>query len=238
VDRDLRDALARAEDRHWWFEGRRRILRSVLTRIGARGPLVEVGCGNGANLEMLAEFGALTGIEPFPEDRERAASRGIGQVISGSLPDLLPASQRFQTVLALDVLEHVEEEIRSAESLAGLVAPGGHLVVTVPAYQWMWSDHDVRNGHFRRYNRSSLRRLLQKTELRVDRVSYFNSLLLPPIAAVRVLGRLAGLSGAGTSRPQESVNRVLMKLLASESRLLARFNLPAGVSLMAVATRV
>ncbi|MFT5143296.1 MAG: SAM-dependent methyltransferase [Rhodothermales bacterium] len=237
MDRDLRDALARAEDRHWWFEGRRRILRSVLTRIEACGPLVEVGCGNGANLEMLAEFGALTGIEPFAEDRDRAASRGIGQVIPGSLPDRMPAGRSFQTVLALDVIEHVEEELLAAETLARLVAPGGHLVVTVPAYQWMWSDHDVRNGHFRRYSRASLRGLLQKTGLRVDRVSYFNSFLLPPIAAVRVLGRFGGLSGAGTSLPPEAVNRVLMKLLAFESRLLARFNLPAGVSLMAVATR-
>jgi SAM-dependent methyltransferase len=235
VDQALRDSLADVEDRHWWFEGRRMILRRLLETQGARGPVLEVGCGNGANLEMLREFGQITAVEPDDADRARAAARQIGVVLPGSLPDGLGIDTSFGTVLALDVIEHVEDDLASVMAMRDQLAPGGHLVLTVPAYPWLWSEHDRVNGHYRRYTRRTLATLLGRADLQIDRLSYFNSFLLGPIAAVRVLGRLFGQDGAGTGLPPGWLNLSLLKLLGFESRLLGRSNLPVGVSLVAIA---
>ncbi len=225
------------EDRHWWFEGRRVILRRLLEAQGVSGPVLEVGCGNGANLGMLEAFGQITAVEPDDGDRARAAARGIGDVLPGSLPDGLAVDGPFGIVLALDVIEHVEDDLASVIAMRGLLGPGGHLVLTVPAYPWLWSNHDRVNGHFRRYTRRTLSTLLARADMRIERLSYFNSFLLAPIAAVRLLGRLIGQDGAGTGLPPGSINMALLKLLGFEARLLGRSNLPVGVSLVAIARR-
>ncbi|MBO6574846.1 MAG: class I SAM-dependent methyltransferase [Rhodothermales bacterium] len=235
MDKALRDALAQAEDRHWWFEGRRRILAGILRGLEVRGPLLEVGCGNGANLDMLADFGPVTGVEPDPQDRARAGARRTAEVVDGALPDLPVEPGRYGAVLALDVIEHIEDDEAAVRGLARACRADGVVVVTVPAGPWLWSAHDTRNGHFRRYTRRTLRQVLEAGGLHVQRISAFNMWLLPLVAVVRVLGRFVGQDHAGTGLPAHRINRMLMKLLASESRLLARFDLPAGVSLLAVA---
>jgi SAM-dependent methyltransferase len=238
MDRDLRDTLAVVEERHWWFEGRRRIVGSFVGRLDRAGPILEVGCGNGANLPLLARFGALSAVEPDPDDRARAQQRNCGPVHEGSLPDNLPvAKNAFQTVLALDVIEHVEDDGAALSALQSLLTPRGTLIVTVPANPWMWSRHDTRNGHFRRYSVDSLRRAMQGSGLTVERISHFNSLLFVPSVMVRVLGRFLRLDGSGTGVPPGPLNWILMKLLASEARLLRHFDLPFGVSLIAIARR-
>ncbi len=238
MDQDLREALAEAEERHWWFEGRRRIVASFLSQIEPAGPILEVGCGNGANLPLLSTFGAVTAIEPDPADRARAQQRGCAVVLDGSLPDSLPvAPGTFRAVLALDVIEHIQDDRAALRGLSRQLAPGGTLIVTVPANPWMWSDHDARNGHYRRYTVESLEAALRAAGLTTDRISHFNSLLLPIVAFVRVAGRAIGVDGAGTGVPTPPLNWMLMKLLASESRLLRRFDLPVGVSLIALAHR-
>ncbi|NNE69717.1 MAG: class I SAM-dependent methyltransferase, partial [Rhodothermales bacterium] len=109
MDRSLRDSLALVEDSHWWFVGRRRILRALLERHEVEGPLLEVGCGTGANLPMLAEFGSVVGVEPDSLDLSRAQERGIGRLVQGALPHQLHVDDQFGTVLALDVIEHVDD---------------------------------------------------------------------------------------------------------------------------------
>lgn len=238
MDRALRDSLAEVEDSHWWFVGRRKIIRTLLETHGARGPLLEVGCGSGANLPMLADFGDVVGVEPDTPDRDRAGNRGVGLVLPGTLPDGIPTDERFETVLALDVIEHIEDDAASVQALVNRLRPGGLLILTVPAYQWLWSEHDRVNGHFRRYNRGGLAALLAPGPLRIERLSYFNTLLLPAVALVRTAGQIAGLDGAGTELPHSRLNSVLTKVLASEARVLTRRSLPVGVSLVAVARRI
>lgn len=238
MDRALRDSLAQVEDRHWWFVGRRQIIRTLLETHSASGPLLEVGCGSGANLPMLADFGDVVGIEPDATDRERANSRGAGRILPGALPDGIPTDELFETVLALDVIEHVEDDVASVQALTNRLRPGGLLIVTVPAYQWLWSEHDRVNGHFRRYHRADLSAVLEPLPLKIELLSYFNTLLLPAVALVRTAGRIAGLDGAGTELPPSRLNSLLTKVLASEAGVLARRSLPAGVSLVAVARRI
>ena len=135
------------------------------------------------------------------------------------------------------MIEHIEDDVSAVRGLARVLAPEGVLVITVPAGQWLWSRHDERNGHYRRYDRRRLRALLEGAGLRVRRMTGFNTLLLPVVAGVRVGGRLLGLDAAGTGVPPSPVNAALVKLLGMESRLLRRLDLPLGVSLAVVATR-
>ena len=185
---------------------------------------------------MLSSFGEVSAVEPDATDRARAEARGIGHVRRGSLPTDIPLSQGgFGLVLALDVIEHVENDEAAVRSLAGLCRPDGLVVITVPAGPWLWSRHDERNGHFRRYTRDGLRRLITHAGLEVVRLTSFNTVLLPVVATARTAGRMLGLDTAGTSLPPTPINQAFLKLLSLEARLLPRIDLPAGVSLLALA---
>lgn len=238
MDTALRTELAAAEDRHWWFEGRRRILASVLhgLRLPPDARILEAGCGNGANLSLLARFGTVSAFEPFDDDRRRAEARGSAHVLHGSLPGQVPfRDERFDVVLALDVIEHVEDDRASLRELAHRLTPGGHLVVTVPAHPFLWSRHDVRNGHHRRYTTRSLLRVVRAAGLQPVRWSHFNFLLFPIVAAVRIAGRHVGADGAGTSVPPAVVNDALTTIFGLERRLIPHVGWPYGVSLLVVA---
>jgi SAM-dependent methyltransferase len=235
--------MAEVEDRHWWFRARRDITRAAIEQLalapGAQ--LLEAGCGTGGNLEMLAGFGELHAFEPDDLAREVACAKGVGRVVAGGLPHALPAApERLDLVCAFDVLEHIDDDHAAAAALARRLAPGGHLVVTVPAYRWLWSRHDDAVAHKRRYTRGELRRLLRDAGFEVRRCSYFNSLLFPPIAEVRLGRRLLGIEDDGTREmalPGPLLNRLLYRIFAFERRLLARVDLPFGVSLLAVARK-
>ncbi|MDX1739675.1 MAG: class I SAM-dependent methyltransferase [Rhodothermales bacterium] len=240
MDADYYRVIARVEDRHWWFVGRRRILSSILTSldlpVGVR--ILDVGCGPGGNLAMLADHGTLTAVEMDPYAREQAASRGVCEVADGSLPGQLPFSPgSFDVITALDVIEHIDDDRAALGSIRELLAPRGYLLVTVPAYQFLWSRHDEINQHRRRYTRSMLRRSLRAAGYDIVRTSYFNTLLFPIIAAARLTGRMrSGPTAGGDLRPPPpAINRVLTGLFASESGLLRHADLPFGVSLLAVA---
>lgn len=238
MDRSLRDALAAVEDRHWWFEGRRRIVAAVLASMdrGSDTRLLEAGCGNGANLGMLARFGLVSAFEPDAGDLERASRRGAARVCPGSLPDSVPfEGERFDVIAALDVLEHVDDDRAALAALAPKLADGGRLVITVPALPWLWSAHDESNHHRRRYTRLSLRDALREAGFLVERITYFNTILFLPVAIARTLGRRFRLDTAGTGMPAGPLNRLLTGIFAAERRVVVRRSLPFGVSLLAVA---
>ena len=153
MDFALRNELAAAEDRHWWFVGRRVILASVLDGLDLPqdADLLEAGCGNGANLDMLRRFGKVRAFEPDDRDRTRAERRGVAEVAPGHLPESIPfGGQAFHVVLALDVIEHLDDDVAALRAIAARLAPAGRVIVTVPAHPFLWSRHDVRNGHRRR----------------------------------------------------------------------------------------
>ncbi|MEO8115114.1 MAG: class I SAM-dependent methyltransferase [Phenylobacterium sp.] len=241
MDRSIYDQMRALERDHWWFTGRREILAGELSRLklppGAR--ILEVGCGTGGNLGMLARFGEVQGVEPDAASRAYAAELSGKTVLAGGLPDGLPAFGRgFDLIAALDVIEHVEADRASLAALGALLAPGGRLITTVPAYSWMWSDHDVLHHHRRRYTLGGCRRLLTAAGLKVRRATYFNTLLFPPIAAVRLARKLARQEGGDdAARVGAGLNRVLHEVFAAERHLLGFTNLPFGVSILAVADR-
>jgi SAM-dependent methyltransferase len=231
----------RAEDRHWWYRGRRRLLDRVISRLplppGTR--ILDAGCGSGRNMVELSRYGAVTGVELSPVSVAAARERRVGEVVAGSIVDMPLASEAFDLAVCLDVIEHLDDDRPALRELRRVVAPGGALLVTVPAYQWLWSNHDTVNQHHRRYTRTSLLEAAAATGWRCERVTYFNSLLLPVAIAMRTLERVRPADAESSPDlwvPPAPINRLLQQPMNLEASIIARngHSLPAGLSLLAV----
>jgi SAM-dependent methyltransferase len=243
VDAAVYRAHAELERDHWWFVGRRAVVGDVLERhVGTRvGRILDVGCGTGGMLPLLARFGDVTALEPEPFAVDHARRQPVeAEVVLGRVPEDVPATADFDLVTAFDVIEHLEDDVGALRSMASATRPGGTVLVTVPALPWLWSEHDVANGHFRRYRRRDLARVLDEAGMDVRHLSFFNAVLFAPIAAVRLVGRLRRAERPGRSDfdmglPPKPVNRLLAGLLGGERRLVSGRGLRLGVSLIAVA---
>jgi SAM-dependent methyltransferase len=238
VERSVYDSMRAVEGSHWWFRGRREILRSQIERLDLppRARILEVGCGAGGNLKMLRSFGSVTGMEPDEPSRAYAQAAAGVPVLRGALPGPLPEfGGAFDLIAALDVIEHLDEDQASIVALSRLLKPAGKMLTTVPAHAWMWSGHDVAHHHRRRYRKRDYADLFRNARMRVQRATYFNSLLFPAIALARIakLGR----GGSDAATPIGPLNEVLTSVFAFERRLLGICDLPFGVSLLVVAEK-
>jgi len=233
--------MAAHEDRHWWFVGRRAVIDRLLTsmRLPSRARILECGCGTGGNLYLLGSHGEVVAFEPNADAREFARGKGTGtDVLFGELPgrpDGLAGD--FDLVVALDVLEHIQDDRGAFDSMLELVRPGGLLLVTVPAIKRLWGQHDYRLPHVRRYDRRDLLNLVPPDRANVVFVGSFNLLLLPIAVAFRVLESILG-RGLGNQEvmPSRPVNRVLTAIFASERALVMR-RLPIGLSIAMIVRR-
>jgi SAM-dependent methyltransferase len=244
VDDALETWTFRAEERHWWYRGRRRVLAAVLDGLAlpASTRILDAGCGSGRNMADLARRGTVAGVELASSSLDVARARGVGEVRAGSLEEPLPfADGAFDLAVALDVLEHLSDDAPAWAELARVVAPGGRLVVTVPQYAWLWGEHDAVSHHHRRYTRAMLVEGASRAGWRPERLTAFNSALLPAIAAVRLVQRLRRRAQPADDlarTPQGAVNGALERVLAAEAAWIGRGrDLPAGVSLLAVLRR-
>jgi SAM-dependent methyltransferase len=233
------------EDRHWWFVGRRRIFLSLLDQylpaaVGGQRRILDLGCGTGTMLGYLARYGATEGVDADLDAISYCRQRGIEnvQVVEGS--GLPFEDSKFDLVTVLDVLEHTEDAAGMLEEVKRVLRPGGLLLISVPAFMLLWGAQDVVSHHFRRYRAPELRRLLGSAGFEPRRLSYFNTLLFAPIAAIRLTRRLFAHGGEPqsdfrlTTRPRS--NRLLAAVFGLEAGLLRRGDLPFGVSILALAT--
>jgi SAM-dependent methyltransferase len=239
MDRDAYHLMAAAERDHWWFRGRRvfieRAMRTLALPVAPR--ILDAGCGSGGNLALLAQFGTVYGFEYDPEARAVATSLGIGSVAAGALPDEIPfGDTTFDAIGLFDVLEHLPQPVESLQALAARLAPGGSLVLTVPAIPWLWGPHDEVHNHYRRYRASTLQAHLAEAGLRVQWLTYMNALLLPLAIAQRVKERVAGYKVEALT-PSPVVNGLLYRTWLLERAWIPQRRLPIGLSLLAVARR-
>jgi SAM-dependent methyltransferase len=236
VEERVYEQLYELEDRHWWFRGRRQVIwamvRQVTLPVSPR--ILDAGCGTGRNLLEYGGLGKACGIDPSPDAIEFCRRRGLGNVAQASLEALPFDDGSFDLMLACDVIEHVDDELAALRELRRVAALGASLLITVPAYMWLWSQHDESHHHKRRYTLRRLRERVAAAGFRPGRATYFNSALLLPIALVRKLGRRSG-SPNGRSDYElapEVLQRWLELPLRGEAWLVERgVTLPAGVSI-------
>jgi SAM-dependent methyltransferase len=238
MDRAVFDRMAEQDQVHWWYVARRKILAALIAReadLPEDARILEIGCGTGHNFEMLKGFGRLDALE-VDEKARALARRRLGRAVGDApLPDLpgIPDG-RYDLIALLDVLEHVDDRAESLRSIAAKLRPDGKILVTVPAYQWLWSAHDRAHHHKLRYSKKGLRRDAEAAGLKVRKLGFFNSLLFPVAAAVRVLGKLAGKATGDDKMPPRPLNALFEKIFGLERHVIGRMPFPAGVSLFAL----
>ncbi len=221
---------------YWWYRARAELLRTALADyMGRPTRVLDVGSADGPSVGWMSGDHQRVMLDVDP--------RGLtpGQGVCGSATALPFGDRTFDLVGAFDVVEHCESESRAMSELARVLAPGGRLLMSVPAYQWAWSDHDVRAGHYRRYTLPRLERAVEAAGLRVDRSTYAFAAVFPFFVAERAARRLRSLAGPrepqGIGQVSPAVDRMLMSLSKVDARLLERRDLPFGSSVFLAATK-
>lgn len=241
MDRRVYDRMAEHDSTHWWYRARRDILSDYLTRearLPEQARILEIGCGTGHNLPMLAQFGTVDAIEIDPAAREVASLR-LGKAV-GEAP--LPAlsgvpTAAYDLIAVLDVVEHIEDDVAALRAMRERLAPGGKILITVPAHQWMWSAHDVVNHHHRRYSKRTLAKAIADAGLKHNGLRYFNSLLFPAAVAARVAGKLTGKDDSDDSPPPKPLNAAFEAIFRLERHLLGRIPMPPGLSIVTLVSK-
>ncbi len=238
MERIIYDRMAELDTQHWWYRARRDVLHDLIARrIAPRpgGRVLEVGCGTGHNLAMLGSFGSVDAVELDSAARSVAEKRFGKSVIDARLPGLDGLeSGAYDLVAALDVVEHVEDDRGALQGLARCLAPRGRILVTVPAFPFLWSAHDVANHHHRRYTKASLRQAVTDAGLTLEFMGWFNSLLFPLAVADRMWGKLRGREGSDDALPPPALNSAFETVFGLERHALGRLPLPPGVSIAAI----
>lgn len=235
--------MRRVEDTHWWFVGRRRIIGSFLEEISTnletdRARILDVGCGTGANLEMLKSFGSAEGVDVSHEALAFCRERGLENVRHGKAEQLPFEDNSFDLVTALDVLEHLNDDAAGLGEIGRILRPGGRVLLFVPAFMFLWGTQDDVSHHRRRYTLSGLREVVRKSGLVVERATYANITFFVPILLGRTLMRVTGLRPESENNINVGpLNDMLGRILGAEGTLLKRTNLPFGVSAICVARR-
>lgn len=237
-DREFR-LLEEIEEDHWWFVGKRQLLRSLLADSHAGERVLDLGCGTGGILRDLMPHFRCVGMDRSELGLRICRDRGFGNLTRGDLREIPFRSSSFDTVLLMDVIEHLDDDEDLLRRAAELLDAGGRIVVSVPAFQWLWSQHDVTFQHRRRYTARSLECAVRRAGLVPERVTYTNFAVFPVAAVWRSLSRRTGLARIAPPHDFWPAPRWLSALLAVvyafEGWLLRRLNLPVGVSVACIA---
>ena len=257
--------MDRVEDSHWWFVGRRAILESFMRQIVARSEpprsesrlqaaspagerpakagtqnslrILDVGCGTGANIEMLSQFGQAEGVDVSDDALEFCRKKGL--TVQKGLAETLPyPDETFDISTALDVIEHLDDDIAGLKEMHRVTKTGGHTLIFVPAFMWLWGVQDDISHHRIRYTRTQITERIEKAGFTVERATYANFTFFTPILAGRTLMKVTGIKPESENNVNVSaLNGVFGRLFSAESLWLKRFNFPFGVSIVVVARK-
>lgn len=225
---------------HWWFCGRRAILMSILSKLSKKKfqRALDIGCGTGGSMQDLNNFAnEFFGIEPSLQAIEFAHQNYPGlNIVRGTYPNELPLG-KYNLITMLDVLEHIEDDQSAVDALPGLLSPDGIAIITIPAFNSLWSTHDDHLHHFRRYSIDEVKKLFCKnSNLKIEEIHYYNSLLFIPIAVNRLFRKLFKLKSGGDDEkiPNRFINKFLQLIFSLERFWLPKWSLPFGVSIICI----
>lgn len=238
------EIMNRVEDSHWWFVGRRAILESFLEQIHSalttqHSPLriLDVGCGTGANLEMLAQFGEAEGVDVSDDALEFCRAKNL-KAHKGLAEQLPFEDESFDLVTALDVVEHLDDDVSGLKEMNRVLKSGGKTLIFVPAFMWLWGVQDDISNHRIRYTKKQIVERLEKAGFEIERATYANWTFFAPILAGRTLMKITGIKPESENNVNVSaLNGIFGKIFSAERFWLKNFNFPFGVSIVITAQK-
>jgi SAM-dependent methyltransferase len=236
--------LYQVEDTHWWYVGRRRIIQSLVEKIctsldNPNPRILDVGCGTGANLKMLAAYGSAEGVDISPQAVEFCRERGLDSVKLGAIEQLPYEDGSFELVTALDVIEHLDDDVAGLREMRRVLGRDGRVLLFVPAFMFLWGVQDDVSNHRRRYTLPSLLKAVEVAGFSIEWSSYANVSFFLPVLLVRSVMRWLRLHAATEYGINLSLmNRPFSSLFAAERFIFERGRIPFGVSAVCIARRV
>lgn len=231
------------EESYWWFVARRKLALDLLAEFAEKPvppyDLLDLGCGTGILLSEAEGAWHGTGADFSPLALQFCRSRGLSRLVCADGTSLPLQSESVDEIVALDVFEHIEDHAAAYREAARVLRPGGVLVMSVPAFRWLWGPHDVALHHFRRYTRAEVAMCLREAGLEPVRVSYAIFLLFPLVILSRLIEKLKpGPAAASLPKVPDWLNRALMNLVNMEAKpIRSGISLPWGSSVVAVARK-
>lgn len=237
MEKEAYDGLRAMQDHHWWYAGRKRVVRKILSTETKSADLriLDIGSGFGGMLDCLTPYGRVDCIEPNVSAWDALRMSGASRIFEiYDFPDTYPDS-KYDAVTLFDVLEHIESDRGALKVIRGnLLADEGFVLLTVPAHMWLWSEHDVMNHHFRRYSIGRLSQILDDAGFEVVKTGYFMSLLFPAAVIQRIADRKPQLRKNGMTPPPGPVNEVFSRVFCAEGAGFGFGRYPIGLSLAAI----
>ena len=232
------ERMFRNEDHYWWFVSRRELVLDLVSRLprddDAR--ILDIGCGTGATASALRKYGEVLGLDFSTTALECCRRRGLTNVVHGRAESIPLPDCYADAIVATDILEHLDDDLAALTEFYRVLKPGGHAVITVPAYRFLWSEHDVALMHQRRYVARELVDVSTRAGFRVAKQSYALCFLFP-----LSLGRLLKRSSPSGKAPEAQIkpvpawlNRALVRFQRLETAFLRWGRLPFGLSVVAV----
>lgn len=238
--------MADWEKSYWWHRGRLSLLESLIKAAFKEKQtgldILEIGCGTGEITQFLEKYGRVEALDVSPEALNYARERGVRNAILGDVNriDLTGLTERFDLVVAFDVLEHIQDDVEAMKRAHLMLKKGGYLIVSVPAYKFLWSEHDEALHHKRRYHSFEIAKKLTDSGFRIAKKTHFVTTAFPAIALYRILSNFFGRS----AYPQTSyislpsiLNRLMIEILRTEAILIRKINLPWGSTLTVIAQK-
>ncbi|MBS1727234.1 MAG: class I SAM-dependent methyltransferase [Armatimonadetes bacterium] len=227
------------EDRYWWFVARRELALQFLAQVApANATILDVGCGTGKGQDAFGSLGTVYGVDFSQDALEFCHQRGLSRIARADAQALPLQSNSFDVVVTLDTIEHVPDDQKAIAEIARVLKPGGHILINVPAYQWLWGPHDVALMHHRRYSRTQVRKLLEANGFQIERLTYHIFFLFPLVAISRFLSKFRkGEPDAKLPNLPRFVEGIFSLFQRAEAAIIVRSNLPWGSSIVAVARK-
>ena len=234
--------MIETQQTHWWFAVRRQFLQSwvwIHGRVRCDARILEVGAATGSNLDTLKAFGQVTALEPDSFAFDHISRRRDINAVQAALPNNgTEGLGDFDLIVALDVLEHIEDDLGALRSMYRMLRAGGTVVVTVPAFQFLWSTHDETLHHLRRYRAPELVRKMEQAGFRMVYRSYFNFVLFPAALAIRLLGRIFNdVASAGSGKVHPLLNALLSRVFGAEVFISRFLRFPIGLSIVGIGVK-
>ncbi len=242
------DIMYARENTYWWFQGRKNILLRMIERFnllrGGKARVLDLGCGTGLILEEMARRTFAIGLDFSLKALNFCRSRGIENLVRGDVTRLPIKDGSVDLVLALDLLEHVEDDRTLLREVLRVLSPEGHILATVPAHQYLWSEHDEALHHYRRYSHAEFLKRIRECGFQPIKYSFVISFTWLPIVVFRFAQKFLRKVIPSKKGPKthiillpDPINSLLISILSLEGRLLERMNLPLGVSLLCIARK-